>query len=73
MDLPVLVDSNVYIDLLRQRLDPALKLTRRVSQLDLATCGMVRVEVLRGIKIEKVLPLRISSSPAASAGSEPSS
>jgi predicted nucleic acid-binding protein len=54
MGLPVLIDSNVYIDLLRQRLDPALELTRRVSQLDLATCGMVRMEVLRGIRIEKV-------------------
>lgn len=54
MDLPVLVDSNVYIDLLRQRLDPALELTRRISHLDLATCGMVRMEVLRGIRIERV-------------------
>jgi predicted nucleic acid-binding protein len=54
MDLPILVDSNVYIDLLRQGLDPALELTERISQLDLATCGMVRVEVLRGIKGEKV-------------------
>ncbi|HEY8903713.1 MAG TPA: PIN domain-containing protein [Chthoniobacterales bacterium] len=54
MDLPVLIDSNVYIDLLRQGLDPALELTGRISQLDLASCGIVRVEVLRGIKVEKV-------------------
>jgi predicted nucleic acid-binding protein len=50
MDLTVLVDSNVYIDLLRKRLDPVEELTARVSQLDLAVCGMVRVEVLRGIR-----------------------
>jgi predicted nucleic acid-binding protein len=50
MDLPVLVDSNVYIDLLRRHLDPAEELTTHISQLDLAVCGMVRVEVLRGIK-----------------------
>jgi len=54
MDLPVLVDSNVYIDLLRQRLDPALELTSHISQFDLATCGMVRMEVLRRIKAERV-------------------
>lgn len=53
MDHPVLVDSNIYIELLRNHLDPAAEITTRVSQLDLATCGMVRVEVLRGIKSEK--------------------
>ncbi|MGI8604743.1 MAG: PIN domain-containing protein [Verrucomicrobiales bacterium] len=49
-DLPVLIDSNVYISLLRQGRDPALELTEQVSLTDLATCGMVRLEVLRGIK-----------------------
>lgn len=50
MEKPVLVDSNVFIDLLRSGLDPAEELTRQISLTDLATCGMVRVEVLRGIK-----------------------
>jgi predicted nucleic acid-binding protein len=54
MDLTVLVDSNVYIDLLRKRIDPAEELTARISQLDLAVCGMVRVEVLRGIRVEPI-------------------
>lgn len=53
MEPPTLVDSNIYIDLLRQNLDPAKELTRRISDTELATCGMVRVEVLRGIKLPK--------------------
>jgi predicted nucleic acid-binding protein len=53
MDLPILVDSNVYIDLLRRHLDPAEELTTRISQIDLVICGMVRVEVLRGVRGEK--------------------
>jgi predicted nucleic acid-binding protein len=54
MDLPVLVDSNVYIDLLRKRLDPSEVLPEQFSQLDLVVCGMVRVEVLRGIRVEPI-------------------
>ena len=53
MDLPVLVDSNVFIDLLQKPLDPAAELTREISLTELATCGMVRVEVMRGIKLDK--------------------
>jgi predicted nucleic acid-binding protein len=49
-----LVDSSVFIRLLRDRLDPATELTRRARELDLATCGMVRLEVIRGIKHPKV-------------------
>ena len=49
MEKPVLIDSNVYITLLRAGKDPAKELTRRYSTIDLATCGMVRLEVLRGI------------------------
>ncbi len=54
MDLPTLVDSNVYIDLLRSGLDPSEELTRNISTTDLATCGMIRVEVLRGVKMPVV-------------------
>jgi len=47
-----LVDSNVYIDLLRLRKDPALRIGRwsRDAGLELVICGMVRLEVLRGVK-----------------------
>ncbi|GAB4176177.1 MAG: hypothetical protein Fur0032_16090 [Terrimicrobiaceae bacterium] len=43
-----LVDSNVFISLLRSGLDPAAWLGGRFE--DIYTCGMVRVEVLRGQK-----------------------
>ncbi len=50
----VLVDSCVFITLLRERRDPAVELLQRTSLEDLATCGMVQMEVLRGLKIPKV-------------------
>lgn len=50
----VLVDSCVFITLLRERRDPAVELLQRTSVDDLATCGMVSMEVLRGLKIPKV-------------------
>lgn len=46
-----LVDSNVYISLLRAGVDPAAWLGERFE--DLYICGMVRVEVLRGQKTLK--------------------
>lgn len=50
----VLVDSCVYITLLRERRDFAVELLQRTALEDLAICGMVHMEVLRGIKIPKV-------------------
>jgi len=55
MDQPILVDSNVYISLLRAGRDPAVALGNRYEMADLVICGMVRLEVLRGIKSPKVL------------------
>jgi predicted nucleic acid-binding protein len=49
-----LVDSCVFIRLLREGLDPAVELPRRARELDLATCGMVRVEVLRGVRNQRI-------------------
>jgi predicted nucleic acid-binding protein len=46
----LLVDSNVYIDLLRRGIDPSLALLEHFDTLNLATCGMVQLEVLRGVK-----------------------
>ena len=54
MNSPVLVDSNVYIGLLRRGLDPAEILGQWIGNGDLATCGMVRLEVERGLRIEKI-------------------
>ena len=50
MAAEILVDSNVYIDLLKHRKDPASIIGEWAGQRDLVTCGMVRVEVLRGLK-----------------------
>ena len=54
MEQPILVDSNIYISLLRAGRDPALALGNRYDTVDLATCGMVRLEVMRGIQAAKV-------------------
>ena len=43
-----LVDSNVFISLLRARIDPVSWLGKRFE--DVYTCGIVRMEVLRGQK-----------------------
>lgn len=50
MERSVLIDSNVYIDLMRQRLDPTRELLRRFGLTDVACCGIVKAEVLRGVK-----------------------
>lgn len=48
----VLIDSNVYIDLLRARKDVVASLYEWAEPRDrnLAICGMIRLEVLRGMK-----------------------
>ncbi|HMO64349.1 MAG TPA: hypothetical protein PKE47_03840, partial [Verrucomicrobiota bacterium] len=50
----MLVDSCVWIRLLRAGLDPVRELTARMEDTDLATCGMVRIEVLRGVGNRRV-------------------
>jgi len=50
MDLPILVDSSVYILLMRQRLDPVAVLFEHYDTVNLITCGMVRLEVMRGMR-----------------------
>jgi len=54
MSAPVLVDSNVYIGLLRRGFDPAVVLSEWIGDGDLAICGMVRVEVERGLRVERI-------------------
>lgn len=53
MDVPILVDSSVYIRLMRQRLDPVAVLFEHYDTVNLVTCGMVQVEVLRGIRVPR--------------------
>jgi predicted nucleic acid-binding protein len=49
----ILVDSNVFINLLKRGRDPASLLLEWAGNRNLATCGMVRLEVLRGITLPK--------------------
>lgn len=53
MAIEILVDSNVYIDLLNRKVDPARVLGGWAGSAELVTCGMVRLEVLRGLKHPK--------------------
>lgn len=55
MDLPILVDSNIYIGLLRRGYDPVSVLFEHYDTTALITCGMVRLEVLRGVRLPKTL------------------
>lgn len=50
----VMVDSNVYIHFLRKNLDPLLELGSWTQPEELVTCGMVRMEVERGIRPERL-------------------
>lgn len=50
----VLIDSNIYIGWLRQGIDPADALAYLADTTDLVTCGMVRMEVLRGIRNPRI-------------------
>jgi predicted nucleic acid-binding protein len=51
---PLLVDSNIYIRLLRKQRDPVAALFVHYDPADLVTCGMVRLEVLRGVRDERL-------------------
>jgi len=51
----VMVDANVYIDLLRAKQDAVDVLYRWAGERNLAVCGMIRLEVLRGVKSLKLL------------------
>jgi predicted nucleic acid-binding protein len=46
----VVIDSNVYIDLMRARRDVVSELYQWAGFRELVVCGMIRLEVLRGIK-----------------------
>lgn len=50
-----MVDTNVYIDLLRSKQDAVNILYRWAGDRNLAVCGMIRLEVLRGVKSPKLL------------------
>lgn len=50
----VLVDTSIYVSLLRARLDPVAELVRRFDPTEIVGCDLVRCEVLRGmIRVEE--------------------
>lgn len=53
MEALVLIDSNVFIDVLRSDHDPIREITRRVELHNVVSCGVVKAEVLRGIRVPK--------------------
>jgi len=52
---PVLVDSSFYIRAARDGYDPLLRLAPITAVRDVAICGVIRCEVGRGVKVQKVL------------------
>jgi predicted nucleic acid-binding protein len=54
MEAPVLIDSNVFIGHLKAMRDPILEISRQVDLENVVCCGLVKAEVLRGIKTIKV-------------------
>ena len=50
----ILVDSNIYIRMLQNGLDPVINLGSWAKENDLVTYGILRMEVLRGIKNQDV-------------------
>lgn len=50
METLVLIDSNIFISVLNSHKDPILEITRRVELHNVVCCGVVKAEVLRGIK-----------------------
>lgn len=54
MENLVLIDSCVFITLLKQGRDPAVEIFDQREIEDIVTCGMVRLEVVRGIAFPRV-------------------
>jgi len=49
----ILIDSCMFIPLLRRGIDPAREFSLLAAQVDIATCGVVRCEITRGMKTPK--------------------
>ncbi|MBP8256737.1 MAG: PIN domain-containing protein [Opitutaceae bacterium] len=50
MEKLILPDSNVYIDALRAGSDPFQSFSRHLDTCEFATCGMIMLEVCRGLR-----------------------
>jgi predicted nucleic acid-binding protein len=54
MQTLVLVDSNVFIRHLRDHRDPILEIAKAVALENVVSCGVVKAEVLRGVRSPKI-------------------
>lgn len=52
--MDVLIDSNIYIACLAAGLDPVQEILSRHALDDIASCGVVKAEVLRGVRGPKL-------------------
>jgi predicted nucleic acid-binding protein len=51
----IIPDSNVFINATRAGLDPFVEFGAHVEEWEFATCGMIVLEVTRGLRFPKVL------------------
>jgi len=49
----LLIDSRMFIPLLRQGIDPAREFSVLAREVDILTCGVVRCEITRGLRLPK--------------------
>jgi predicted nucleic acid-binding protein len=49
----ILIDSCIYIPLLRRGMDPAEEFSVLAEEFDIVTCGVVRCEITRGLKTQR--------------------
>ena len=49
----ILIDSCMYIPLLRRGIDPAEEFSVLAGEFDIVTCGVVRCEITRGLKTQR--------------------
>lgn len=55
MESLILPDSNVYIDAVRRGVDPFQEFGRHLDTCEFATCGMIMLEVCRGLREPGIL------------------
>lgn len=51
----IIPDSNIFIDATRAGLDPFVEFGAHVEEWEFATCGMIVLEVTRGLRFPKIL------------------
>jgi predicted nucleic acid-binding protein len=51
----IIPDSNVFINATRAGLDPFVEFGAHIAECEFATCGMIVLEVTRGLRFPKIL------------------